>query len=251
MQAVVQNLLTCYETTGKGRVLLLLHGWGDSLRTYDKLIADLSNRFQVIRLDLPGFGQTQPPHEAWNLDNYADFVRDFLIKVQVKEVFAIVGHSNGGALAIRAIAKGELSPEKLVLLASSGVRDTAKVKKVLTKTVAKTGKVATFWLPKSTRQKLQKKLYGTIGSEMLDNPHLEETFKLTVRQDIQRDAVKITIPTLLIYGDQDKATPLESVGKQLNTRIAGSYLKIIPGADHFVHQVATTEVSKDIQEFLA
>ncbi len=250
MQVVVQSLLTHYEITGKGKVLLLLHGWGDNLNTYDKLTIELANNYQIIRLDLPGFGQTEAPPIAWKLDNYAGFVKDFLLKLGVHEIFAIVGHSNGGALAIRAVASGNLKAEKLVLLAASGVRNTARLKKGLTKAVAKTGKVATFWLPKTTRQGLQKKFYGTIGSDFLAAPHMQETFKLTVRQDIQHDATKITIPTLLIYGDKDKATPVESVGRRLSSKIAGSHIKVIPSADHFVHQVAANEVAKDIQEFL-
>lgn len=250
MQVVVQDLLTSYESIGQGKTLLLLHGWGDSMRSFDTLVPELIRDYQVVRLDLPGFGQSEAPASIWDLDTYGAFVGNFLAKLQIENVYAVIGHSNGGALAIRSVATGKLTPQKLILLAASGVRDTQKLRRAGLKVVAKTGKVMTFWLPKPTKQKLQKKLYGTIGSDMLVAPHLQETFKHTVRQDIQRDAMKITIPTLLIYGEQDRATPLESVGKQLNTRIAGSYLKIIPGADHFVHQMATEEVAQDIKEFL-
>jgi len=251
MQIVVDGLMTHYQRQGKGKVVILLHGWADRLETFRNIMPELAKQYDVIALDLPGFGQTQMPTTTWKLDHYALFLQAFIKKLGLEDIYALVGHSNGGALAIKATADGFVKPQKLVLLASSGVRDTAKLKRVATKAVAKTGKVMTFWLPKTTKQKLQKKLYGTIGSDMLVAPHLQETFKQTVRQDIQRDAVKITVPTLLIYGEQDKATPIESVAKQLNTRIAGSYLKIIPGADHFVHQVAATEVSQEIQEFLA
>ncbi len=231
-------------------MVLLLHGWGDRLESFNALLPELSKRYELIALDLPGFGQTQAPKQPWNLDDYAEFLEAFLAKLELNSVYGIIAHSNGGALAIRALSLNKISSNKLVLLASSGVRDTHKIRKAGLKVVAKTGKIATFWLPKSSKQKLQKKLYGTVGSEMLDNPPLQETFKLTVKQDIQRDATKVTIPTLLIYGDQDKATPLEAVGKQLNMRIINSHLKVIPGADHFVHQAASQEVSRDILEFL-
>lgn len=250
MQIVVDGLITRYQKQGSGKTVLLLHGWGDRLETFNMLQPALSSKYELIALDLPGFGQSQAPKQPWDLDDYAKFLESFISKLEIENVDAVVGHSNGGALAIRALSLNKLSASKLILLASSGVRDTQKIKKAGLKVVAKTGKVATFWLPKSSKQKLQKKLYGTVGSEMLDNPALQETFKRTVKQDIQRDATKITIPTLLIYGDQDKATPPEAVGKQLNMRIDGSYLKVIPGADHFVHQAAPEEVSKDILEFL-
>ena len=162
----------------------------------------------------------------------------------------MVGHSNGGAVAIRATALGCIQPSKLVLLATSGVRDTAGLKRAAIKLVAKTGKVMTLWLPKSTRKKLQKKLYGTVGSDMLITPELIETFKRTVRQDIQNDAASLSIPTLLIYGSQDKATPVASIGKKLHRLIKGSRLEVIDSADHFVHQAQPTQVCSLLQDFL-
>lgn len=251
MQVVVNNILTHYEMSGHGKRILMLHGWADRLETFEQLTAELCKSFEVIRLDLPGFGSTEAPHSAWNLSDYATFLGAFLDKIAVNDVYAIVGHSNGGALAIHALAGNDINTERLVLLAASGVRDGQTLRRTGLKVVAKTGKVATFWLPKSSRAKLQKKLYGTVGSDMLVAPHLQETFKQTVRQDIQADAAKLSIPTLLVYGEADKATPVDSVGKVLQGHIKGSKLIVIPGADHFVHHVAAKNVYNEIEAFLA
>ncbi len=227
----------------------MLHGWGDSLETFRSVVSELSKHYECTSLDLPGFGKTDPPAASWDLSNYAQFVHAFLEKISVKP-FAVIGHSNGGALAIHACAQGLLAPERLVLLAASGVRDQRKLQRLATKIVAKVGKVLTIWLPRSTRQNLQKKLYGTVGSDMLVAPHLQETFKRTVRQDIQKDAAHLTLPTLLIYGDHDTATPLTSIGKRLNTLIPNSQLAVIEGAEHFVHQTASEQVNLLIKDFL-
>ncbi len=251
MQVVIDGILTHYEKSGQGKRILMLHGWGDALETFQQLVADLNSSYEVTRLDLPGFGQTEGPKTAWNLTNYADFVASFLGKVTDGEVYAVIGHSNGGALAIHALANDTLHTQKLVLLAASGVRDGQSLRRMVLKIIAKTGKVATFWLPKSTRAKLQKKLYGSVGSDMLVAPHLQETFKQTVRQDIQDDARKLTLPTLLMYGDQDKATPLKTVGEVLHSEIKDSKLVVVPGVDHFVHHGGVQDVSRTIQEFLA
>lgn len=250
MQIIVQDLMTHYQRQGSGKTILLLHGWADRLETFQLIAPELAKTYEVIALDLPGFGQTQAPSAVWNLDDYAKFLQAFLTKLNIKSVYAVIGHSNGGALAIRALATEQLFTDKLVLLAASGVRDTGKLKRGATKAVAKTGKVMTFWLPKTTRQKLQKKLYGTVGSDMLVAPHLQETFKLTVRQDVQKDASKIAAPTLLIYGSEDKATPLVSIGARFQKLIPNARLEVIAGADHFVHQTETPQVNKLIQEFL-
>jgi len=251
MQIVVLDLLTHYEQQGSGKTILLLHGWADRLETFKPIMPELAKNYHVLAVDLPGFGTTQAPKDVWDLDNYAQFVSDFVKKVESSaNVFAVVGHSNGGAVAIRATALGSIQPSKLVLLAASGVRDTAGLKRAAIKLVAKTGKVMTLWLPKSTRRKLQKKLYGTVGSDMLITPELIETFKRTVRQDIQDDAAGLSLPTLLIYGSQDTATPVASIGKKLHSLIKDSHLEVIDGADHFVHHTKDGQVNNLMQEFL-
>jgi pimeloyl-ACP methyl ester carboxylesterase len=85
---------------------------------------------------------------------------------------------------------------------------------------------------------------------MLVVPHLQETFKRTVRQDIQADAAKLELSTLLIYGAEDTATPVESIGKRLQRQISLSKLEVIEGADHFVHQTAADRVTGLVKEFL-
>lgn len=249
MQVVVSNLMTRYERVGAGKPVVLLHGWGDSLETFKAITPQLSGHYDLISVDLPGFGKTDPPQATWDLGNYAQFLKVFLEKLDIQP-YAVIGHSNGGALAIHASALETLKMERLVLLAPSGVRDRQKIQRLITKIIAKVGKVATFWLPLSTRQKLQKKLYGTVGSDMLVAPHLQETFKRTVRQDIQQDARQLNLPTLLVYGDADIATPVEPIGQRLHKLIKGSRLEIIEGADHFVHQAEPMRVSKLIQDFL-
>ena len=250
MQIIVDDLAINYDVKGKGRVLLLLHGWGDSWQTFNYLINKLSVKYTVLALDLPGFGGSQMPKDVWNLDNYAKLIHDFLEKLNLAELYAVVGHSNGGALAIRAISLGEVKPSKLVLLAASGIRNTNKRRRVITKMIAKTGKVTTFFLPTDTKQQLRKKLYGTIGSDMLVAPHLQETFKLTVKQDVQADAAKIDIPVLLVFADRDPAIPLVDA-KRYHELMKQSKLKIIKGSsNHFVHHDQPEEVEHLISEFL-
>jgi len=248
MQLIVNSLLSQYESVGQGKLVLLLHGWGDDHRSFAALQEQLSNEYKILALDLPGFGQTQAPDEVWDLDNYAKFVSAFLGKTGT-EPYAIIGHSNGGAVVIRGIAEGILNCEKLVLLASAGIRDTQNSRRLMLKIIAKIGKVTTFWLPHRYRQTLRKKLYGVAGSDMLVAPQLQETFKKTVRQDVQADAVKIQIPTLLIYGDNDSATP-PAIGEKLASLIPNSELQILTEAGHFVHHDQLEKVTGLIRKFL-
>jgi len=249
MQVVVDGLLTEYTQTGQGKVVVLLHGWGDNAKTYANLQTQLAKKYCVVSLDLPGFGGTQVPNEVWGLASYANFTKSFLEKLKLHDVYAFVGHSNGGALAIMGLGLGVLESQKLVLIASAGIRDKQKARRLFVKVVAKTGKVATFWLPKVTKHKLQKRFYGAVGSDMLVVPQLQETFKKTVREDVQDQAKMLTLPTLLIYGLQDKATPV-LYGRLYKALIKDSKLVVLDNAEHFVHHDQADKTTRLIMDFL-
>jgi pimeloyl-ACP methyl ester carboxylesterase len=248
MQIIVDDLLTNYQLSGKGKLVLLLHGWGDSSKGVAILNGQLSKQYRVLSVDLPGFGASQAPKSVWDLDNYSTFLSSLLTKLELPQPYAVIGHSNGGALAIRGTSLGSIKPDKLVLLAASGIRSGQQPKRLLLKVLAKTGNVATLWMPERYRAGLRSSLYGAAGSDMLVAPQLEETFKKLVRQDVQADAAKLQIPTLLIYGEDDRAVPLED-GKKYNELIKNSELKILD-AEHFVHLDQPDEVLQAIREFL-
>ncbi len=251
MQIVVNSLLITYEDTGshKEKVILCLHGWGDDHRTFATIGKALQSSYRVISVDLPGFGVSQAPDDVWGLEEYASFIADFLKKLQIRELTAVIGHSNGAALAILASARGLLPAQHLILLGAAGIRDQEKAKRLGLKAIAKTGKVATFWLPAGKKKALQKRLYGAAGSDMLVVPHLQETFRKTVAQDVQTDAAAVSVPTLLIYGERDRATPVD-YGIIYHRLITGSRFEVIAGAEHFVHHDKPAEVEQLIREFI-
>jgi pimeloyl-ACP methyl ester carboxylesterase len=248
MQIVVDKLLCNYEKSGRGPAVLLLHGWGDSLKTFHNLAKALEPSFSVVTLDLPGFGGTQAPPDAWGVDDFAYFVGNFLRKAEIKP-FAIIAHSNGGTIAIRGLANGSLRTEKLVLLASAGIRDVYKGRRKTLRLAAKAAKVATYPLPKSWQTSIKKKAYKTVGSDLFVAEHLQETFKRVVTDDVQADARNLKIPAILVYGSEDTATP-PKYGELLNDALAGSTLHIVHGAGHFVHHDQPDEVRRIVMEFL-
>jgi pimeloyl-ACP methyl ester carboxylesterase len=245
VQVVVDGLLTNYIESGKGESILLLHGWGDSLATFKKLYGELDDSFHVLALDFPGFGGSQKPQEAWELSDYTNFLEHWLKKIGANKIYGVIGHSNGGAIAINALGSDKLQTEKLVLLSSAGIRIPRKA----IKSVAKVGKATISPLPGSIKSKIRKRFYRSIGSEALMVPHMEETFKKVVSHDVLAEAAKLTIPTLIIYGDHDTDTP-PSYGNQFHAAIKNSQLKIVKGAGHFVHHDQATEVNQTILEFL-
>jgi pimeloyl-ACP methyl ester carboxylesterase len=250
MQVVVDSLLTHYEVRGEGKVILLLHGWADSAAGLSSLQKALSEKYKVVALDLPGFGTTQAPKSVWGLSDYAQFVAHFLDKIAVKDVSVIVGHSNGGAMAIRGLGEGTLKADKLVLLASAGIRGVYKGRLKALRIVTKIGKALSSPLPKSVKRRLRAKVYKTVGSDMLVAEHLQETFKKVVTDDVREDAAKISQPVLLIYGETDEQAPVW-YGEAYHQIMSNSTLEILPGAGHFVHLDRPEEVHKAVREFVA
>jgi pimeloyl-ACP methyl ester carboxylesterase len=248
MQVVVNSLLTQYTRVGKGRCLIILPGWADESKNWSGFQTSLADNFEVVVLDLPGFGGTQAPPVAWGLTDYAEYVSAFLDKITVLP-YAVIGHSNGGAIAIRGLATGKFRANRLVLLASAGIRNQYKGRKKILRLITKGGKVLTMPLPPTVKRRLRRQVYQTIGSDMLVAEHLQATFKKIVEDDVQADAAKLSLPTLLIYGENDQQAPVW-YGEQFHELIRGSTLAVLPGAGHFVQQDRPVEVIKSIKEFL-
>lgn len=249
MKIIVQNLATEYLDNGIGKVLLFLHGWQDNLHTFDSLVSILSPTLRIIRLDLPGFGKSEAPKETWDLNNYVQFTKDFVQKLDI-QVYAFVGHSFGGRIAIKGEATKNLQAQKIILIGSAGIAKNRTFRNSLLKILAKIVGLITYIPPLIFwRERLRKKIYSFIGSDYLNTGKLKETFLNIIFEDISASAKKITTPTLLIWGENDTETPL-SDGKKLAGLIADSKLKIISGVGHFVHKEKSQEVAKLIQEFL-
>ena len=103
-----------YRVTGQGHPLLLLHGTGSSLHTWEGWTRALQDSFQVISVDLPAFGLTGPhPERDYSIAAYAAFVEDFVSAIAV-DSFALAGNSLGGLIAWSYTAK---YPERVTALA--------------------------------------------------------------------------------------------------------------------------------------
>lgn len=251
MQVVIDDKIVRYDDYNlRGApTILLIHGWGDTASGLSSLAHHLAMSYRVVVPDLPGFGGSARPDDPWGLREYAVFIEKFLTKINVQQK-AIIGHSNGGAIAIRGLASGILQTDKLVLLASAGVRSEYKGRKKLFRVAAKTAKVATVAVPPKARLKLKKSAYKTIGSDMFVAEDMQESFKSIISDDVQADAAKIRVPTLLLYGDTDSATPV-AYGEKFANIIPEAKLLIIPQAGHFVHIDAEETVLSSIKDFIS
>ncbi len=237
MQVIVNDILINYQVieSKKDFNILFIHGWADNIKGQKDFIHKLSSLGNVYALDLPGFGDSQAPERDLTILDFAKYVNEFCRKIKLDKINLLIGHSNGGAIAIKGLMSHEIKADKLILLAASGVRDAYKSKVSLLRVISKTGKALSSPLPSEMKYKLRKKLYKSVGSDMLIAEHMQGTFKNIVAEDLQNDASQLDLPTLLIYGENDDMTP-PKYGLMYHELIKGSIIEIVGQAGHFVQR---------------
>ena len=236
MNIKIQDINTNYIVKGEGKNILLLHGWGSKLDLFGTIIENLSKNNKVYAIDLPGFGGTEEPKEAWDVDRYVDFVIEFIEKMNIKEL-SILGHSFGGRVIIKLVNRKNLNfkVDKLVLVDSAGIKP-EKSKKNSMKT--KVYKVLKILVGNKIVSKIFPNLLNNIkkkfGSEDYRNatPIMRDTLVKTVNEDLTDLLPNIKQSTLLIWGDKDTATPIEDA-KKMESLIKDSGLVTVEGAGHF------------------
>jgi pimeloyl-ACP methyl ester carboxylesterase len=249
MKVIVENLAVEYKDEGQGPVLFLLHGWMDSLRTFDALAAELSTKYRIVRIDLPGFGESEMPHKPWHVADYVNFVAGVCKKLNV-EPAAFVGHSLGGRIVLKGLAEKTLSAQKAVLIASAGVADRNTLRNWSFKMIAKAGKAATAVPPFTMlRAKLRGRLYAAAKSDYQSAGAMTPTFLNVIGENLAPLAPLVSVPTLLVWGNNDTTTPIVE-GERLCSLMPDAKLEVIDGAGHFVHREKAQEVARLISGFV-
>lgn len=228
------------------KVVYLLHGWAIDPNNKQKwmvfrgLLTEQGIKTKFI--DLPGL--SKPLNQVWQLDDYVDYV-----SAQISgENNILLGHSFGGQIAARLAASHPDQVSKLILIDPSGLRPNdiySKTKRAAFRLAAKTGRRFT----KSTEfKKLLYKLAGEHDYLEADKT-LRQTMANVISTDISTDLTKITQPTLLLWGSNDKVTPL-SLAKRFSELLSSVELHIIENARHspqFTHPEIT---AKKVLEFI-
>lgn len=223
--------------------LVFIHGWGVSSEIFKPLYYFLKDGFNIYDFDMPGFGQT-PIEKPMTLKDYADFVYEFL-KTNKIENPIIIGHSFGGAVAVKFSLLYPGYALKLILVSSSAIRQPRRKMILLKKTVD----ILKPLIPEKLRKLILKLLkYDKTDYAQIEGPELKETFKNVIKEDLRPYFHSMKIPTLVIWGEKDKITPL-SEGKIIAENILGAKFAVIKNAGHFVFLEKPEEFIKLIKEF--
>jgi pimeloyl-ACP methyl ester carboxylesterase len=248
----VLGVETNYKIGGEGTPFLILHGWGGSSDSWKKVIEILEREnIKVIAPDFPGFGKSKTPPQAWALQNFVDWLKEFLEKLKIEKFF-LLGHSFGGRVAI----KFSLSfPEKikaLILVNSAGIKQKWGPKEILIFYLALLGNA---FFAKSFLRRFKDKARNLFYRFFRDRDYgrakeqMKETMKKVIEEDLLPVLDKIKVKTFIIWGEKDNIVPLK-FGKIFKEKIKNSELIIFPKVRHSPHLEIPEEFSKKLIEIL-
>ena len=167
--------------------IVLLHGTGSSLHTYDAWADALKTNYRVIRMDLPGFGLTGPfPNRKYSMDKYVQYVERFLTKLNIEKCI-LGGNSLGGRIAWNHTVKNPSQVEKLILIDASGYPIKAQSTPIAFRIAAipVLNKLLTFITPKFMARSSVENVYAD-KSKVTDDL-VDRYFDLTLRAATDKD----------------------------------------------------------------
>jgi len=224
MECLINGLKINYQIIGEGRPFLILHGWGSNCERWQKAGELLAEKgLRVIIPDLPGFGKSEPPKNAWNLDDYCDFVKEFVKFLGLERLY-LLGHSFGGAVTVKFILKKPRKIEKTFLVAPAVIRKKTIKKEIIKKTV----KIFSF-LPVFVKRIIYRKIIK--NDYPLKAGAMRETYLKIVQENLFNVLSQIQVPTVIIWGEKDNITPMKDAFL-INREISNSKLEIIKNCYH-------------------
>ena len=217
------------------------------------IINSVSSYSTAYCLDMPGFGDSEEPMNSWNLDDYVTLIIDFLKNQNIKEV-DLIGHSNGGRIIIKLMSRKNLDfiVNKIILIGSAGIVHEKTLSQNLKIKISKIGKRILELKPvKKIFPNLIIKLKNKVGSDDYKkaSPLMKQTLVQLIDQDLRELLPNINVPTLLIWGVNDTATPICD-GEIMEKLIPDAGLIKVENCSHYVFLERPEFVNTIIGTFL-
>lgn len=263
-----EEIQLSYKDYGKGRPVVLIHGWPLSKEMWEYQIEDLVNAgLRVIKYDRRGFGKSSKPWSGYDYNSLTADLNAVMEELDLKDA-VLVGFSMGGGEAVRYLSKyGSNRVSKLVLISAvtpylqkaddnpEGVP--ADVFEEMM-TNMKTDRIAFL-------DDFGKTFFGVslishpVSAPLLDYYRMLASFgapKATTECAVSfattdfRDAVKsINVPTLIIHGEDDKTVPINASSERTAKMIPNAIYKVYEGAPHGLFYTHREVLNEDLVRF--
>lgn len=215
-----------------------MHGYLSNKESFNYQIEFFSRSFRVIAIDITGFGESKKLPFAYSLDDYVDDIKKVLINLGISNYY-LIAHSFGGRIAIK-LATSSLSPNKLILTGSAGLKPKRTLKYRF--------KIAYYKLIKRFLSENAKSKFGSVEYKNLKGFDKQSYLKI-VNEYLDEYLNKIKCNTLIIFGKDDRETPIY-MAKKLSEKITNSTLFLLENAGHFCFVEKAVEFNLIANEFL-
>ncbi len=242
--------------------VIFLHGFGSSLHTWDDVAQGLEGEFRIIRLDLPGFGLTGADPTGDYTDERAAVILLAVMGRLGLERAALVGSSMGGRIAWRFAAAHPERVTRLVLMAPDGFASPG-IGYEQPPRVPLLMRALPYTLPDAL---LRPSLTPAYGNPAVLTEAVFERYRAMMLAPGVRQAIldrmaqhvllppepllaRITLPVLLLWGEQDRMVPLSNA-QDYRRALPDARLVHMPGIGHVPMEEAPAEVIRALREFL-
>lgn len=222
-----------YEVTGQGRPLILMHGWGCNRITVRSIAEAASATHTVYNIDLPGFGMSPEPPSIWGVNEYTSLIEKFITRLHIAAP-VLTGHSFGGRIAILLSSRNK-NLDSVILVDAAGIKPRRSIKYYYRVYTFKAGKLLMrLFLGKKRAEKRIEAMRAARGSADYANstPIMRAVLSKVVNEDLTSQLSGINVPTLLIWGENDTATPVADARK-MEHLIPDAGLVTFPGCGHY------------------
>lgn len=232
---------------GEGPPVVVLHGWGGRIESMWSTITCLRPNFRVIAIDLPGFGDSPVPPGVWGTADYAQFVVDLLGTLRIDRAH-FLGHSFGAKTALYIAATHPEQVDKLIVVGASGLTSAPSPKVRMKRAVSKTARAIGKLGPPG--KKIRAAVYQRIASQdYKDAGPMRPIMVKVVNEDIGNQLPRIKSSTLLVWGTEDDAVPVNHA-RTMESLIPDSGLILFEGAGHFAYLDEPARFCTIVKHFL-
>jgi 3-oxoadipate enol-lactonase len=237
---LINGSLIHYETFGRGKPLVLVHGWLGSWRYWVPVMDELSTEYRTYALDLWGFGDSDKGQERYDVDSYVELMVSFMDELGMGRA-PLVGHTLGAAIAARLAAR---YPDRVAKIMAVGLPLTAEaINRRLLSAGPNDTLARLFWHRQRPYEEVEMSL-----AKMAKNA-IALTIQSVARLDLRETLDVIDAPVLTVYGDKDNVIDIAQAEELEGNHYAARAI-VLSGSHHFPMLDQTAKFTRLLRDFM-